>query len=242
MNKHINIKILSETELDPISAKEGKEIREELEKSNTENKTEVSKCCGAEIKSCDIEHEDKSKCEGDLCSKCGKPFTSSPSKDERWVEKCPRCGGQEFTIPEFICDKCHWQDPTVVGSKDERLREMSKNEIIEKALIAGFSLSTVYGQDTNKLIPISDTKTLQEFAKLVLHAREEEVYEEGARVAIAACQGANDQNLEFKENIIKRRDMEIVARIKERIDAYSGNANHPIREALDSIISFITKK
>lgn len=37
-------------------------------------------------------------------------------------------------------------------------------EIIRIALDAGFSISTAYGQDSNKLMPISDVKTLVSFA------------------------------------------------------------------------------
>ncbi len=43
---------------------------------------------------------------------------SERREDGTWIEKCPRCGGQEWSIPEWICDKCHWQDPTVANRKD----------------------------------------------------------------------------------------------------------------------------
>ena len=43
-----------------------------------------------------------------------------------------------------------------------------KTEIMRLALEAGFALSTAYGQDTNKLMPISDVATLQRFAELLL--------------------------------------------------------------------------
>jgi len=44
----------------------------------------------------------------------------SPNPLEEWIEKCPRCGGQEFSIPEYICDKCHWQDPVVANPLEEK--------------------------------------------------------------------------------------------------------------------------
>jgi hypothetical protein len=38
--------------------------------------------------------------------------------------------------------------------------------IIEAALEAGFMISTAHGQDKDKLMPVSDVKTLREFYKL----------------------------------------------------------------------------
>jgi RNase H-fold protein (predicted Holliday junction resolvase) len=42
-----------------------------------------------------------------------------------------------------------------------------EKEVIRIALDAGFSISTAYGQDLNKLMPISDIKTLASFAKKI---------------------------------------------------------------------------
>lgn len=52
--------------------------------------------------------------------------------------------------------------------------EMNKEEICSLALEAGFMLSTMHGQDTPKLMPVSDSATLVKFAQLVAaHEREE---------------------------------------------------------------------
>jgi len=45
---------------------------------------------------------------------------------------------------------------------------MKKNTIIKCALESGIALSTAYGQETNKLCPISDTATLEVFAAAIL--------------------------------------------------------------------------
>lgn len=50
--------------------------------------------------------------------------------------------------------------------------------IISKALEAGFSLSTGYGQETDQLMPISNTATLQKFADLILTAQLTDLVEE----------------------------------------------------------------
>lgn len=44
---------------------------------------------------------------------------NSQNKKEKYkfIEKCPRCGNNEFSVPEYICDKCHWQDPIVKEPK-----------------------------------------------------------------------------------------------------------------------------
>lgn len=54
----------------------------------------------------------------------------------------------------------------------------NKNEIYALALKAGFMLSSQYGQEENKLMPVSDGETLQKFAKLIIEecAKRSEVY------------------------------------------------------------------
>lgn len=44
---------------------------------------------------------------------------------------------------------------------------MPDNTVLAHALEAGFALSTAYGQGANKLMPISDSKTLIRFAELI---------------------------------------------------------------------------
>lgn len=81
--------------------------------SNTQEK---SQCCGAES----LEY----------CEKCMEPFF--PQEKEEWIQECPRCGGREWSIPEYICDKCHWQDPTVkkVDSTESWIQKNFKEESI----------------------------------------------------------------------------------------------------------------
>lgn len=45
---------------------------------------------------------------------------------------------------------------------------MTKEDIYKLALEAGFMLSTQYGQEEHKLMPVSDGATLQKFADLIL--------------------------------------------------------------------------
>ena len=33
-------------------------------------------------------------------------------QEKKLIQECPMCGGRSWTIPEYICDKCKWQDPT----------------------------------------------------------------------------------------------------------------------------------
>lgn len=50
--------------------------------------------------------------------------TKTPVEEEhKWIKECPRCGGRSWSIPEYICDKCHWQDPTVQSSSTEQTGE-----------------------------------------------------------------------------------------------------------------------
>jgi len=62
---------------------------------------------------------------------------------------------------------------------------MDKKEIISVAMEAGFMLSTMHGQESPKLMPVSDSETLLAFAKLIAAAERERcakvVLEEGSR-------------------------------------------------------------
>jgi len=49
----------------------------------------------------------------------------------------------------------------------QKVKKLTKNDIILLALDAGFKLSTAYGQGTNKLMPVSDSDTLFEFYKKI---------------------------------------------------------------------------
>ena len=51
---------------------------------------------------------------------------------------------------------------------------MTRDDIIRIALEAGFMLSTAYGQDSEKLMPTSDSQTLENFANLVAAVEREE--------------------------------------------------------------------
>lgn len=52
---------------------------------------------------------------------------------------------------------------------------MDKDKIIELALISGFALSTAYGQEAPKLMPISDDDTIVAFAHALLAEIEREI-------------------------------------------------------------------
>lgn len=47
-----------------------------------------------------------------------------------------------------------------------------ETEIARIALDVGFAISTAYGQDANKLMPISDLKTLVSFANVLQKFKE----------------------------------------------------------------------
>lgn len=51
---------------------------------------------------------------------------------------------------------------------------MTRNEVLKLALESGFAISTAYGQKDGKLMPISDTKTLESFARAVAEREREE--------------------------------------------------------------------
>jgi len=44
-------------------------------------------------------------------------------EEKEWVQICPRCENNEFKIPEYICTKCKWQDPSCIP-KPERIEEI----------------------------------------------------------------------------------------------------------------------
>lgn len=47
-------------------------------------------------------------------------------------------------------------------------RELGRRETVELALICGFMLHSGYGQNSDKMMPVSDTETLMRFAQMVL--------------------------------------------------------------------------
>lgn len=51
---------------------------------------------------------------------------------------------------------------------------MNREQIIAMALEHGFMLSTAYGQDSKKLMPVSDTSTILAFADALRAAVKEE--------------------------------------------------------------------
>jgi hypothetical protein len=50
---------------------------------------------------------------------------------------------------------------------------IAKEELYGLALQAGFMLSTAYGQEEDKLMPVTDGETLKKFAELVLKKSQE---------------------------------------------------------------------
>lgn len=67
------------------------------------------------------------------------------------------------------------QPPESMMAKREKMPTHEKGKIISMALDSGFMLSTMYGQDTNKLMPASDTDTLLKFAEAVTKAKVEAI-------------------------------------------------------------------
>lgn len=57
----------------------------------------------------------------------------------------------------------------------EKMPAHEKGKIISMALDSGFMLSTMYGQDTDKLMPASDTDTLLKFAEAITKAKVEAI-------------------------------------------------------------------
>ena len=53
-------------------------------------------------------------------------------------------------------------------------RPVSKQVVLRIALEVGFSISTAYGQESGKLMPISDSKTLERFAQALAEINEGE--------------------------------------------------------------------
>lgn len=49
-------------------------------------------------------------------------------------------------------------------------KPISKSEAISLAMKAGFMLSTQYGQDSNKLMPVTDSQTLMDLIKAIEQA------------------------------------------------------------------------
>lgn len=47
------------------------------------------------------------------------------------------------------------------------MTNLSTSEVLEKAIEAGFMVSTAYGQELNQLMPASDRGTLERFAGLI---------------------------------------------------------------------------
>jgi hypothetical protein len=59
-------------------------------------------------------------------------------------------------------------DIAALKSPDKLRDAVSRSDIIQTALRCGFSLSTLHDQDSKKLMPISDTETLVNFAHAIL--------------------------------------------------------------------------
>ena len=51
-------------------------------------------------------------------------------------------------------------------------RPVSRQDVLRIALEVGFSISTAYGQESGKLMPISDSKTLERFAQALAEINE----------------------------------------------------------------------
>ena len=54
-----------------------------------------------------------------------------------------------------------------------RTKDLTKTEMLTEAVEAGFMLHTGYGQGVNKMMPVSDSATLVEFARAVIAAFKE---------------------------------------------------------------------
>ena len=108
-------------------------------------------------------------------------------KIEKLIDTCPRCGGHEFKIPEYICDKCKWQDPsckmtnTFIDKEIEHLIEIcwDGEPVLWKTAIKSF-------------IRESEKRLIETIKKEMLGERKPQIkklgiYKDGREVEITSC-------------------------------------------------------
>lgn len=84
------------------------------------------------------------------------------------THKC-RCGNMINNPAQDFCAGCNAE--RIIMKEIERMTTdqtsdaLTDEEILQSALIKGFSLSTAYGQECGQLMPISDSATLIAFAR-----------------------------------------------------------------------------
>jgi hypothetical protein len=95
---------------------------------------------------------------------------------------CPYCGLKDGANIEHTCDPKAmklmldnlYREIRRLKDESKPKRPVSKQDILRIALEVGFSISTAYGQESGKLIPISDSKTLERFAQALAEINEGE--------------------------------------------------------------------
>jgi len=85
-----------------------------------------------------------------------KPITWVEDSIELYVSEKP---SSTYTIPLY--------------THPVRTKDLTKTEMLTEAVEAGFMLHTGYGQGVNKMMPVSDSATLVEFARAVIAADRE---------------------------------------------------------------------
>jgi len=77
---------------------------------------------------------------------------------------------------ELICKVYEWNNAKRIADflESKPKRPVSRQDVLRIALEVGFSISTAYGQESGKLMPISDSKTLERFAQALAEINEGE--------------------------------------------------------------------
>ncbi len=133
--------------------------------------------------------------------------------------QCPDCGHKQKMAGDLerdswvTCCDCEYSGRFDEFKRCVAAKKLTDNEIVQSALFHGFSLSTTYGQEPGKLMPITDSGTLLKFAREIIRMSTRTPHPDTA--AVKAAQRAIDHLSSFEPVYQEGLGIELTFRSEE---------------------------